>query len=294
MSETECLVQQLEAAQNEDGGWPYRKKGISWTEPTAFAIIALQYLANSPTPAIKRGLAWLLSQKRPTGGWGPNPEVQECTSVTSIATLAVLLSKPRVEQARLDHALAWTVGQVYTDELSFPLLLSKITHVPPSRAPGSVPWYPGTAGWVIPTALTSIALTRAGHQLNRPHLVAMGAECCMYLLGRRCIDHGWNHGGSKVRSENARSYPETTGIALLALRAAAVEQPARSLALAKEFSNQPHSMEGLSFIQMAIGSPVNPVPDPPQLPKIRTTLDIALRLTALSAQRGSNPFLPNT
>lgn len=292
MSEAEALVQQLVSLQNEDGGWPYHNEGTSWTEPTAFAVLALRTLSGSYDTSEKRGLSWLLSRQSPAGGWPPSGSVKECTSVTSIATLAILaylqVSK---DPTRLDRAIDWIVKQVYTDGLSLSLLISTALNIPPPHAPGSVPWYPGTAGWVIPTAMTALTLARAACQMHRPDLRTKAVECCSYLLDRRCRDHGWNHGGSIARSENANSYPETTGLALLALRAAAVEQPASAIALAREFSRQPDSIEGLSWIQMAIGSAAHRIPDPQSLPRVRTIRDVSLRLLAIFAQSGNNAFL---
>jgi hypothetical protein len=293
MSEAQTLVAKLIASQNPDGGWPYHK-GISWSEPTAFVLLALQ---SDPTPqalsARQAALRWLLSQQKSSGGWSPNPDVAECTSVTSVATLALLSqdSHPSVPD-KLDSALAWIASQVYPDDLSLSLLLSKALHLPPAHAPGSVAWYPGTAGWVTPTALSALTLLRAAQQRNRPDLKELADQSCAYLLSRRCMDSGWNHGGSSTRSEDAISYPETTGLALLALRAASVSLPAQSVALATRFAAQPGSIEGLSWIQLALESPADSIPDPPQIPLPRTTRDCALRLLLLQARQRRNVFLP--
>jgi hypothetical protein len=248
-------------------------------------VLALQAQRDAVlVPEIRRAIKWLLSQQKPSGGWSPNGSVAECTSVTSIATLALLAVAP----ATLDSALSWVASQVYPDDFSIPLLLAKALNVPPAHAPGSVPWFPGTAGWVTPTALTALTLLRASGERNRPDLRTLALKCGAYLLGRRCIDDGWNHGGSKTRSEDATSYPETTGLALLALRAADINPPAASLTLARRFATHPESSEGFSWIQMALASPV---PDPASLPPPRTTRDSALRLLSLAALEGQNPFL---
>jgi hypothetical protein len=191
----------------------------------------------------------------------------------------------------LDSAVNWTASQVYPDDLSWDLLLAKALHLPPAHAPGSVAWYPGTAGWVTPTSLAALVLFSAARQQNRPELQYVARRCCEYLLTRRCVDEGWNHGGSKTRSEDATSYPETTGLALLALRVASINPPRSSLALARRFATHPESIEGLSWIQMALCAPGNPIPDPTPLPSPRTSRDCALRLLALAAQQGHNTFL---
>lgn len=286
MAEAQFLVQRLLATQNSDGGWSYLK-GPSWTEPTALALLALQSERDIQESPLGRGVSWLLSQQRPSGGWPPNPAVAECTSVTSLATLALLPSAP----SALERAMTWTAGQVYRDHLSPSMILAKTLHLPLPHAPGSVPWFPGAAGWVMPTSLAILALSRCAREKNQPNLRTLALQSCSYLLTRRCIDNGWNHGGSKTRSEDATSYPETTGLALLALRAAGVPRPPASISLAKQFAQNPHSLEGLSWIQMALHSSSNAVPDPQCVPAARTNRDTALRLITLSTMQGSNILL---
>jgi hypothetical protein len=93
-------------------------------------VLALQAQRDAVlVPEIRRAIKWLLSQQKPSGGWSPNGSVAECTSVTSIATLALLAVAP----ATLDSALSWVASQVYPDDFSIPLLLAKALNVP--RAP---------------------------------------------------------------------------------------------------------------------------------------------------------------
>jgi len=218
----------------------------------------------------------------------------ECTSATSVATLALLSQTQRNDHLSesLDSALDWSAAQVYPDDFSLSLLLSRALHTPPAHAPGSVAWYPGTAGWVTPTALSAITLLQAAHQRKRPELRQLAAASCAYLLSRRCSDSGWNHGGSSTRSEDARSYPETTGLALLALRAASISPPPESVALARQFAARPESIEGLSWIQLALESPGCTIADPQPLPRPRTTRDCSIRLILLRSRQQKNLFLP--
>ena len=291
MGEAQALVKQLLSLQNPDGGWPFRA-GSSWVEPTAFSILALQSQDDAFChSAVNRGISWLLCQQQPSGGWVPNAAVKECTWVSSIATLAILRGAHGQPTAKLEAALNWTAGQVYSDDLSLSLLLARALNLPPAHAPGSVAWYPGTAGWVTPTALSSLVLMQAGKAMRRPELCQIAARSCVYLLSRRCADDGWNHGGSKTRSEDATSYPETTGLALLALRGASITQPPSAVTVARKFATNPESIEGLAWIQMALQSASLPIPDPTVMPKPRTTRDTALRMLSLAAANGKNVFL---
>jgi hypothetical protein len=80
------------------------------------------------------------------------------------------------------------------------------------------PWISGSASWVIPTALSVIAIkqftvcNRSEESEERIHL---GVEM---LLDRACVDGGWNSGNSVVYGVPLRPHFEATAIALLALQ----------------------------------------------------------------------------
>ena len=58
-------LENIRAAQNPDGGWPYRKGG-SWTEPTVYALLAHQ-AARTAVPRSAEALAWLDAAQRRDG-----------------------------------------------------------------------------------------------------------------------------------------------------------------------------------------------------------------------------------
>src|ERR1700690_980428 len=83
-TETGALAN-IRAAQNADGGWPYRKGG-SWTEPTVYALLAHQ-AAGTTTPHSAQAVAWLSAAQQPDGGWRPRRSVDQSTWVTGLVAL---------------------------------------------------------------------------------------------------------------------------------------------------------------------------------------------------------------
>src|SRR5689334_6479849 len=90
--------------QNSDGGWSYAR-GVSWTEPTVYAVLAL--LASGERTASDRGLAWIRRQQRADGGWPPQPGFDESTWVTA---LAALLPPDLLGAKAHERAIAWLTG----------------------------------------------------------------------------------------------------------------------------------------------------------------------------------------
>src|SRR5438094_482278 len=84
------------------------------------------------------------------------------------------------------------------------------------NADGGWPYRRGTS-WTEPTALALLALRKAARESQGDELQARIESGCAYLLAHRCSDGGWNHGSSRALGYESNSYPETTGIALLAL-----------------------------------------------------------------------------
>jgi hypothetical protein len=155
------------------------------------------------------------------------------------------------------------------------------------------PWFPGTAAWVAPTGMAIRALEKARAQ-QPPHIerhigerVQAGRD---FLLARRCLDGGWNHGSSRPLGYEAESYPETTGLALLGLTSAPRAALEPSLERAARQFGECRSAQGRAWLRLALASHAHSVPAAADEPASRDITDAALDVLAHAAERGSNVF----
>jgi squalene-hopene cyclase-like protein/prenyltransferase/squalene oxidase-like repeat protein len=280
---------QLLAGQQRDGGWGYRSTAVSVTEATSFALLALCASGGSSGDAVRRGVEWLRVRQRSDGGWAPRQEVDQSTWVTAVPLLL-----PSAIRAGLDasRAAAWTVAQSGRESgwvFRLRRLLLGLKNEADAGHPGW-PWYPETAAWVTPTALTLLALEK----IQREHPSKTLEDRCQsgrgYLLARRCADGGWNHGSTHALGYDGPSYPETTGLALLALRGTPGLE--RGLEIARRHYAVAKSLEAVSWLRLGFGAHGLPVSPPAiSVPEPRTTLDLALGIIADAAATRGNIFL---
>jgi squalene cyclase len=273
--------------QNRDGGWAYNKGG-SWTEPTVLVLLA-QSVTQTDRPGFEAGLNFLRSTQRRDGGWSPRPDVDESTWVTA---LAALLPEEAIGAERLKRAVAWLEGQTGR-ESGWSYRLQQTIAGSKDKYPEGWPWFPGTAAWVIPTSIGILAFERAltrGENRKLRERVNSGRE---FLFGRMCADGGWNHGSNRALGRDGDSYPETTGIALAALRRAPEH---KTIARAKEAARRHlatcRTAEGIAWLRMGLAAHGEPVQSQAS-PTPRTTMDAALSAiaTAAGTPGGRNPLL---
>ena len=278
----------LLARQQRDGGWGYSTAG-SVTEATSFALLALCASGGSSSDAVARGVEWLRVRQRSDGGWAPRDEVDQSTWVTAVPLLL-----PSVIRAGLDvsRAADWAAAQSGRESswvFRLRRLLMGVKNEADAGNPGW-PWYPETAAWVTPTALTLLALQK----IHREHPSKALEDRCQsgraYLLARRCADGGWNHGSTHALGYDGPSYPETTGLALLALQGTPGLE--RGLEMARRHYAFAKSLEAVSWLRLgflAHGLPISPVAM--SLLEPRTTLDLSLGIIADAAATRGNIFL---
>ena len=268
--------------QNRDGGWAYNK-GCSWTEPTAFVLLA-QSVTGIDRPSFDAGLKFLLSMQREDGGWRPQPDVAESTWVTS---LIALLPEEAIGAARLNQAVKWLEGQTGR-ESSWSYRFQQWRAGNKDEFPDGWPWFPGAAAWVIPTSLGILAFERELSRREDRKLRARVESGREFLFARMCADGGWNHGSNHAMGRDGDSYPETTGIALTALHNAPKSaQIERGKAAARRHLATCRTAEGIAWLRMGLQAHGETVHVQSQ-PKPRTTEDAALLALASAAR---NPLL---
>jgi hypothetical protein len=291
MAEVEQLQQKLLEAQNSDGGWGY-ETGSSWTEPTAFALLALETQPSNGT-AYERGCAWLKQKQRGDGGWSPAPSVDISTWVTSLVLLA--LSGVNSDSCEYQRAIKWTLGQIRPELTPIERFAFRLRGLPRAEeTSGGSPWFPGTAAWIGPTVTSVLALSDGARRNGDEQLRSRAIGGKQYILSRRCHDGGWNHGGTSFRSQNAESYPEMTGMALLALHGIPASDLSVSIQRAEGFLSYPGSIEGLCWLQLGLMQHGRDRLHINTNLHCRTTRDICLRLLVLAAGSSTNRLLIQT
>lgn len=276
------------AAQNADGGWGYYGEP-SWTEPTVYASLALAAGGQGPENG-DRAVRWLLHCQQPDGGWPPQPSVAQSTWVTA---LVVLLLAGRDESPALDNAVGWLLRQSGKESSFLHRLRLKLQGLESGKGDAEGwPWFPNTAAWVSPTALTIVALRKVNARRRSVDLERRIERGRRFLLSRMCSDGGWNHGSSRALGYDASSYPETTGQALVALHGTASPQLKQGIAAAERHLQTCRSAEGLSWLRLGLLAHSR-IPDIPAgvKPLCRSVPDASLSLLAQAAEEGRNLFL---
>lgn len=224
-----CVKRTLEflrAAQNADGGWGYKRGGMSFVEPTAAAIFALSSDAQSVTQ-VQRARAFLKSLQRADGGWGIAALDDESGWMTAWAVWALANSERETAQRGMNWLLE-NSGLRVTDEKQI-AYAKRVLNID-ARVSGWA-WQPGDASWIFPTALALLALEAMG---VREH--ARVQEGIQYLLDRAIVTGGWNIGNPFMVTGNLPPTVENSALALLALRAFGIEN--EITARAQEFLAQ--------------------------------------------------------
>lgn len=147
------------------------------------------------------------------------------------------------------------------------------------------PWLAGTNSWVEPTCHALLALGKARSWCKSAVLTARISEGQRLLFDRRCRDSGWNYGNRRVRGHDLPGYPETTALALLALKPCAVGGLVSSLAFAQKCWEDP-SLPRRTKVWLALALSEWDVPVKLEAAPMSTeTITVALEVVARSPGR---------
>ena len=288
MTDTSLAQQNLASRQNSDGGWPYTR-GVSWTEPTVYALLSL--LDGGPAESLRHGFHWLQTLQRPDGGWPPQARVDQSTWVTA---LVGLLPPEPLGEAVHARAMHWVAGSAGAESATvFRIREWLLGHQPVSQqeTPGW-PWIPETAAWVAPTSVAVLALQKQCRTQPRPDLQKRLDEGRRFLLERMCQGGGWNHGSTRPLGYPTNPYPETTGLALIALRGVQARQIEISVPLALRYLKECRSADAWNWLRLGLLAqgrlPAGAAPAADL--RFRSIPEVALNLIAQQAFEGRNPL----
>ncbi|HUQ90586.1 MAG TPA: prenyltransferase/squalene oxidase repeat-containing protein [Bryobacteraceae bacterium] len=268
--------------QNSDGGWGYSPGKSSWTEPTAMAMLAVHGFARA-SPQAQRGVDWLGQVVRPDGGVTPSPTVEEGSWVTALVVLVESLYGRLPPDA---PSVRWLVDRS-GEESRLLIRLRRWLLAVKSEEKDSVqgwPWLAGASAWVAPTAWTVIALSHVHRRTPTPDVFRRLDDGRKFLLSRQCPDGGWNYGAARALGYEAPSYPETTGIALLALRGQRSAAVDRGLDRALFLLRTCNSIQARSWLILGLLAHGRRIESPEPPLRVRPApVDLAMNLLAHSA-----------
>lgn len=269
---------------NADGGWAYTR-GCSWAEPTVLALLA-HHAVGIRNSNYEAGLKFLHSLAAPDGGYRPHVAVSESTWVTAAATL---LPENDLGKRQYRRAIEWLKGQTGR-ESGWRYRLERRLTGNTERNPEAWPWFPGAAAWVIPTAFGIFAFEKARAQEPDPELDGRILTAQEFLLARMCADGGWNHGSNRALGKDGDSYPETTGLGLLALASAprSPQLERAKTAAARHLAANPGA-EGRAWLTLGLAAHGVRVAVPSTL-AVHTVVEEALTSIAAAPR---NPFRPS-
>jgi hypothetical protein len=197
-------------------GWSY---GLAPTqaalEPTGLAILALRWDSN---PARARGLKFLLGTQNPNGSWPAfSGDDWEGSGLTALAVMALINNGEITVQ--IERGAEWLLRSKGKESqwLWRWKFETTDTHVRFDPNKFGWPWQPGTCSWVVPTALSIIALKQAFVCCRPPEVSFRIRRGMEMLLDRACPGGGWNAGNGVVYGVPLAPHLDATAIALLAL-----------------------------------------------------------------------------
>jgi len=286
---SESRLDFLRQSQNPDGGWGYFPGKQSWFEPTTYAMLALHGTPDS-RPQLDRAWSLLRAWQCSDASFRPCGRVTDGTWVTAHAvTLATVRG---VYDDSVKRAVAWILGVVGAEH-SLAMRAASHLHMLQTKLNVSHegwPWRDGNASWIEPTAHTLVALKKVAAHDASSELTARVREGEALVLSRRCADGGWNCGNPNVFDLDLPSYPETTGLALLALQGRPAQELASPLAVARRYRAETKSSLAKAWLAIALHCHGEALTAPSDVPRASNDILLAA-LESLAHPDGNHKLL---
>jgi hypothetical protein len=214
-----------------------------------YSILAM--LAAGARETAVRGIGWLRRVARADGGFSPQAGVAESTWVTA---LVALLPPEELGAPSHERAIQWLLRTTGNESTKIYRLRQWLLGEarPANQKFAGWPWTQGAAAWVGPTSLAILALEKESRRQPSADISRRITEGRQFLIARCCHDGGWNHGAAEALGYAAGPYPETTGMALAALRGVDSPQVRRGIAAAQRFLADSHSADAINWLRLGL------------------------------------------
>ena len=191
---------------HQQGGFANQTGGGYRADATAWAVVALRLLGLDQG-FIKEARASLAARQLADGRVPLSPQHPEAFWPTPLAIFAWHQAPEHGQAlARAGDFLRHTTGVHWKRGTEF----YPFEHDPALKG---WPWIADTHSWVEPTALAIMALRMTGSG-EHPRV----KEGIRLIMDRQLPGGGWNYGNTKVFGQELHPFPESTGLALNALR----------------------------------------------------------------------------
>jgi hypothetical protein len=280
------------------GGWANGTASAAGIETTCYAMMALGKQEHT-----HRALDLLLSLQNTDGSW-PAFEGDDAEGCWVTSLVLIALRHMESSLAPMERGLRWLIDHQGREahwlwRWKFRTVDRNVQFNPDKYG---WPWFPGTLSWVIPTALSLLALRQTSpccRTKKAADRIRSGTEM---LCDRACPGGGWNAGNGIVFGSPLRAYIDATAIALLALTEDSSAPTLLALDWLRRASGECGSVYSLSWSLLALlahGDQASSELFPrlaTRLSSGRSTLDVetlSIAVIAVKAyESNDNPFIP--
>ena len=225
--EKEFCYQMLRDAQNPDGGWGFRSKGLTSVEATGWALLAFQQARGNTDrveveKVLSRGFTWLTQAQLADGSWPQYPTLAKKDGcwVTALACRALQAGGREPEAVRRGVqwlCKAWPAEGGFWWRIRFRLAGEpKVVQFNYKYRGWS--WTPGTSSWVEPTSHVLLLFREVPSELLPAGAAERRRLAEAMLYDRICPGGGWNCGNPVVYGVAGTPSVIPTVWALLALQ----------------------------------------------------------------------------